>query len=211
MKINISVQTKSKSIPIIQRKKIRIKNPISDYFLNAIKNRKIISDYNNNLKTTKIWNKNNSVIMNNTKINKNVNSNSIKQKNKDTLPKLPQYNYKYFYNKRNKNNFHKSLSNLNGNSIEKEKTNLETNFMRLNKDSNIYTSNAGYIKNKKLVIIDKFSYDNNKYRPDRLGRYDMLDIPRPKMQMGKGLLGKIYYNHNKYAKQKDNENKNIII
>ena len=83
--------------------------------------------------------------------------------------------------------------------------------MRLNKDSNIYTSNAGYIKNKKLVIIDKFSYNNNKYKPDRLGRYDMLDIPRPKMQMGKGLLGKIYYNHNKYARQKDNENKNIII
>ena len=39
--------------------------------------------------------------MNNTKINKNLNNNSIKQKNKDTLPKLHQYNYKYFYNKRN--------------------------------------------------------------------------------------------------------------
>ena len=53
MKINISVQTQNKNIPIIQRKKIRIKNPISDYFLNAIKNRKIISDYYNNFKNYK--------------------------------------------------------------------------------------------------------------------------------------------------------------
>ena len=89
--------------------------------------------------------------------------------------------------------------------------------MRIKKDSNIYTSNIDFIKNKKMVIIDKFRYDNNKYKPDRLGLFDMQDLPRPKKEKGKGLFGKIYYNHNKYnnyniySKQNKNLNKNIRL
>ena len=93
----------------------------------------------------------------------------------------------------------KSFSAINVNTI-KENKNLESNFFKLKNDSNIYTSNADYIKNKKIVIVDKYIYDNNKYKPDRLGLFDMSDFRHPKRQMGKGLLGHIYYNHNKYRK-----------
>ena len=69
--------------------------------------------------------------------------------------------------------------------------------MKLNNNSNIYTANAKYIKNKKMIIIDKYSYDNNIYKPDRLGLFDMSDFRNPKKIVGKGIFGHIYYNHNK--------------
>ena len=189
--------------------------PISNYFLNMVKNKKVIEDFNNYLKNQNNFTKNKSANINISNISLNLSNKKPKEKNKDKgkekLPKISSYTFKYFCKESNKNSLHKSLSMPKVPSIEKEKNNLESNFMRIKQDSNIYTSNAGYIKNKKLVIIDKFSYDNNKYRPDRLGLFDMMDLPHPKKEKGKGLFGKIYYNHNKYNIQNENSKKNIII
>ena len=105
----------------------------------------------------------------------------------------------------NKNKLQKSLSYVNLKTIDKEKTNFESNFMKLNNFSNIYTAKADYIQNKKMLIMDKFSYDNNIYKPDRLGRFDMSAFNNPKKSVGKGIFGHIYYNHNRIRNYKENK------
>ena len=61
------------------------------------------------------------------------------------------YTFKYFCNIANKK---KSLynSSLGINSI-KEKNDMESNFISLSKNANIYTSNAEYIQNKKMLLF----------------------------------------------------------
>ena len=217
MKMNCSVQTNKKNIPkIILHKSNQNVNAFSKYFLNTFKNRQIIAKFNENLKNKNesilIKNKkSNSGLMNISNISIDLSSKNTKRENKEVLPKISPYNFKYFYNESKKNNLHKSLSHFQVNSIEKERNNLESNFMRIQKDSNIYTANADYIKNKKLVIIDKYFYDYNKYKPDRLGLYDMTELRHPKKEKGKGIFGKIYFNHNKYNKIKEGINNKIII
>ena len=56
--------------------------------------------------------------------------------------------------------------------------NMESNFMKLSKEANIYTSNAKYIQNKKVLLFDKFNYDNNEYVPDRAKLFDMTRMPK---------------------------------
>ena len=205
MKMNSSVQTKKKIIPKIFLHNFHQNlNPINNYYFNTLKNRELIFQYNKNLKNRNniIKNKSNSVYLNISNIKMKLNNKSKEKKKDDKLPKISPYTFKYFCCESNKNSLHNSLLSSRVNAIEKIKTNLQSNFMRIKKDSNIYTSNASYIKNKKLVIIDKNSYDNNKYIPDRLGLFDMLDLKHPKKEKGKGLFGKIYYNHNKYLMQK---------
>lgn len=87
------------------------------------------------------------------------------------LPKIIPKNFKYFYVNPHKNTLHKSLSCKN--TIEKNYSDKESNFMKLKKESNIYTANADYIKNKKMLLYDKYDFDNNIYRPDRIGKFDM--------------------------------------
>ena len=214
MKLSSSVQTKNKKkIPkIIIRNKNQNNNSLSIYYFNILKNKKLIADFHQDLQIKQKFIKSNSTTMSIPKIKLNLCNKSSDFKNKDILPKISPYTFKYFYKESNKNNLHKSLSSIKVNSIEKDKNNLESNFMKIQKDSNIYTSNADYIKNKKLVILDKYIYDKNKYMPDRLGLFDMSSIPHSKKQKGKGVFGKIYYNHNKYnGRQKENLNKDIII
>ena len=207
-----SVQTRKKMIPKIMLQKFKIfqnNNPISNYFFNTLKNRELIAQYNKNLKNNTNIIKNNSVFLNISSVKRKKRKKPKENKKEEILPKLPPYTFKYFCNESIKNSLRNSLSFRRVKSIEKDKSNLESNFMRLKKDSNIYTSNADYIKNKKLVIIDKYSYDNNKYMPDRLGLFDMLELRRPKKQKGKGIFGKIYYSHNKYHKEKEDLNKKM--
>ena len=94
------------------------------------------------------------------------------------LPRTSPYTFKYFCNTANKNALHRSLSN--GGSIQKEKTQMESNFINLSKEANIYTSNADYITNKKMLLFDKYNYEDNKYRPDRARIFNMTKIPHQK-------------------------------
>jgi hypothetical protein len=185
------------------------KIPKNPHFINALKLSKIngLNSENNN---------------NNKKIIKNRNKNMLilnlsqKKKKKEDKKKntscssiiIPSYSFKNIFNVIKKNKLKKSFSCLHVNTIEKEKPNLESNFMKLKNESNIYTSNANYITNKKMIIIDKYFYDNNVYKPDRLGLFDMSDFKRPKMRFGREI-GKIYYNHNKYRISKDDNINNI--
>ena len=74
---------------------------------------------------------------------------------------------------------HKSQSNPSINNSQE--MNMESNFMKLSKEANIYTANATYIKNKKVLLFDKFVYDNNQYVPDRVKLFDMTRmLKKPK-------------------------------
>ena len=90
--------------------------------------------------------------------------------------KTSPYTFKYFCNIANKK---KSLYNSSAgvNSI-KENNDMESNFVNLSKNANIYTSNAEYIKNKKMLLFDKTNYDESKYKPDRANNFDMTNIPQ---------------------------------
>ena len=61
-----------------------------------------------------------------------------------------------------------------------ENKDLESNFIKLSKDANIYTSNAEYITNKKFLLFDKYDFENNNYRPNRAKLFDMTEIPKSK-------------------------------
>ena len=137
--------------------------------------------------------------------------NSIKRldKMKNHLKIIPNVSFKYIYEIIKKNNLRRSASYNSINTIEKEKMNFENNFMKIKKESNIYTSNVNYIKNKKMLILDKYKYDNNRYKPDRLGLFDMSDFDNIKFSSRNGMHGHIYYNHNKYRRKIRDDSKHI--
>ena len=89
--------------------------------------------------------------------------------------KIFPYQYKYIPIK-DKSTMHKSISNPSFN-ISQE-MNMESNFMKLGKEANMYTANANYIKKKKVLLFDKFNYDNNEYKPDRAKLFDMTRMPK---------------------------------
>ena len=89
--------------------------------------------------------------------------------------KIFPYQYKYIPIK-DKSTMHKSISNPSFN-ISQE-MNMESNFMKLGKEANMYTANANYIKNKKVLLFDKFNYDNNEYKPDRAKLFDITRMPK---------------------------------
>ena len=212
-------KTRPLKLPIIFSSKYNnnlYKKPTNKYFINLLKLSKIKKQNSENKsidlkKTNKNignFRKNNISILNlsnkkviNSKSQSKTNRNQ-KNQNQNLL-----FSLKHFFMISNKNKLQKSSSYININTIEKDKAYLESNFKRLKNDANIYTANANYIKNKKMVIVDKFSYDNNVYQPDRLGLFDMNDFQHPKKKEGKGIFGHMYYNHNKYSHYKDNFNK----
>lgn len=59
-----------------------------------------------------------------------------------------------------------------------QEMNMESNFMKLGREANKYTANAQYIKNKKVLLFDKFNYDNNEYVPDRAKLFDMTRMAK---------------------------------
>lgn len=87
------------------------------------------------------------------------------------------YNFNHFLRKLNKNNQARFIrSQSQGNSgIRKtnEKKIVESNFKSIKASANRFTENVSYIKNKKMALFDKYKYDNNNYKTDRVGKYDM--------------------------------------
>ena len=137
------------------------KNNISNAIQNILSEQKIINNLNNNddtkinertFKKKDLLNKLNS---------KKIQTKSIEQlKEQKTFHKTSPYTFKYFYKIKNGRSFHNSLSN---GKLLKDKNFIKSNFINLSKDANIYTSNADYIKNKKIILFDedKSLYDNN--------------------------------------------------
>ena len=67
--------------------------------------------------------------------------------------------------------------------------NMESNFMKLIKEANIFSANASYIQNKKILIFDKFNYGNNEYVPDRAKLFDMTRMAKiPKNEQIKNKI-----------------------
>ena len=119
------------------------------------------------------------------------------------IPRTSPYNFKYFCNTANKKSINQALSNK---SQKTENKVLESNFIKLSKDANIYTSNATYITNKKMLLFDKYDFENNKYKPNRAKLFDMTAIPKSKNQIGNTLYkttkfrgGKMFFFDNKTA------------
>ena len=109
----------------------------TSYYIHILKNKKIISD-NMLSNRSRNDNKNKCNLLISKKTNSlstvSINSNS-RNINRKILPKI--YLHKYFHKEKNKNLIHKSNNNVN--SIENNKTNMESNFMSLLKESNMYT------------------------------------------------------------------------
>ena len=101
-----------------------------------------------------------------------------KEEEEQKIPKTSPYNFKYFCNTANKKGFSRALS-MN-NSIKSKNPEMESNFIKLSKEANIYTANAQYITNKKLLLFNKYNYENNKYKPNRANLFDMTSIPHIK-------------------------------
>ena len=126
---------------------------------------------------------------------------SKKKKELDTqpTPRTSPYNFKYFCNTANKKSINQALSDKN----KTEKKELESNFIKLSKEANMYTSNAEYITNKKLLLFNKYNFENNKYIPNRAKLFDMTSIPKIKTKINilykttKFRGGKMYFFDNK--------------
>ena len=126
---------------------------------------------------------------------------SKKKKELDTqpTPRTSPYNFKYFCNTANKKSINQALSDKN----KTEKKELESNFIKLSKEANMYTSNAEYITNKKLLLFNRYNFENNKYIPNRAKLFDMTSIPKIKTKINilykttKFRGGKMYFFDNK--------------
>ena len=188
---------------------LHVNNIKNFYFLNSLKNFRIKKEsFQTNLSSEKN-NKNiksKSIIILNTSKKKPIHPKPSKRKKKD-LKIIPNFSFKALHEIMKKNKLKKSASYNNNITIDKEKMNFESNFKNLRNDSNIYTSNVNYIKNKKMLILDKYIYDNNKYKPDRLGFFDASDFTNINYKLKKAQKGNIYYNHNKYNRNNNNERK----
>ena len=160
-------------------------------------------------------------------INSGINVNIIegvipkKKKNKygeiepQKLPRTSPYNFKYFCNTANKRSINQAITNKTNTKTETKS--LESNFIKLSKDANIYTANASYITNKKMLLFDKYDFENNKYRPNRAKLFDMTSIPKSKdisntlYKTTKFRGGKMYFfEHNKRPKILDMIKENDI-
>jgi hypothetical protein len=123
------------------------------------------------------------------------------------MSKTSPYTFKYFYNTSKRIKAF-SNSSLRINSI-KEKNNMESNFISLSKNANIYTKNADYIQNKKMLLFDKNDFDNKQYKPDRANIFNMTNIPEnlnKNSTLNKTTLfrgGKLYLNKGQMDKDSD--------
>ena len=133
------------------------KNNISNAIQNIFSEQKIINNDDTKINERTFKKKD---LLN--KINsKKIQTKSIEQlKESKNFHKTSPYTFKYFYKIKNGRSFQNSLSN---GKLLKDKNFIKSNFINLSKDANIYTSNADYIKNKKIILFDedKSLYDNN--------------------------------------------------
>ena len=144
----------------------------------------LIQEFNNKNKNKK--NLKSNIQSLNTGVNVNIIEGVIQKKDKKKNKELENksrtnpYNFKYFSNIANKKSINQALSNKNNKNDNKE---LESNFIKLSKEANIYTSNAEYISNQKMLLFDKYDFENNKYKPNRAKLFDMTSIPKRKNLM----------------------------
>jgi len=209
MKESKSLKLSSVSFPLINNHLSKKTQNI--YFLNSLKNFKIKKEnYKSNLTSKeKVNNKNlktKSIAILNMSNQKTLDAKRTGKKKKN-LKIISNYYFKNLYEIIKKNNLKKSASYNNINTIDKEKIDFESNFMKLRKEANIYTSNVNYIKNSKMMLLDKYIYDNNRYKPDRLGLFNMSDFKTMQLKNRKTINEHIYFNHNKYQRNFDSNSK----
>ena len=106
----------------------------------------------------------------------NLNNKPIKENINASFKRIYPLTYKNILNLNKEKLMHKSQSNPTFNASQE--MNMESNFIKLGKEANIYTSNANYIQNKKVLLFDKYNYDNNLYIPDRAKLFDMTRMPK---------------------------------
>ena len=106
----------------------------------------------------------------------NINNKPIKENNNASFKRIYPLTYKNIQNLNKEKLMHKSQSNPTFNASQE--MNMESNFMKLSNEANIYTSNANYIQNKKILLFDRYNYDNNLYVPDRAKLFDMTRMPK---------------------------------
>jgi len=172
---------------------------------NSLKNNKDLPKMNNGVNV-------NIILSVTQRSNKKINN-----KEDEKIPRTSPYNFKYFCNTANKKSISKALSV--GNPYKNEKKEMESNFMKLSKDANIYTSNAEYITNKKLLLFDKYDFENNNYKPNRANLFDMTNIPHSQSKNNTVYKttrfrgGKMFfYDHNNTAMVNDKKtNNNVLI
>ena len=169
------------------------------YFLNSLKCFQIKKEIcKNNLNPLKLdkssINKSQLISILNISKNNDISSKRIPN-NQKKLKIIPKLSFKNIYQSILKSKLKKSSS---FNNINKEKIIFESNFKKIKNESNIYTSKANYIYNTKMLILNKYTYDNNKYKPDRLGLYDKFGFNDFKLKNKKRINGYIYLNHNKF-------------
>ena len=169
------------------------------YFLNSLKCFQIKKEIcKNNLNPLKLdknsINKSQLISILNISKNNDISSKRIPN-NQKKLKIIPKLSFKNIYQSILKCKLKKSSS---FNNINKEKIIFESNFKKIKNESNIYTSKANYIYNTKILILNKYTYDNNKYKPDRLGLYDKFGFNDFKLKNKKRINGYIYLNHNKF-------------
>jgi len=130
-----------------------------------------------------------------------------KMEKQKSVPKTSPYSFKYFYNITNKK---RALNNssLGINSI-KENNDMESNFISLSKNANIYTSNAEYIQNKKMLLYDKTTYDNNNYKFDRANIFNMTNIPLKQNKNSTLYKTTMFRGGKLYFKKKEEANKKL--
>ena len=169
------------------------------YFLNSLKCFQIKKEIcKNNLNPLKLdknsINKSQLISILNISKNNDISSKRIPN-NQKKLKIIPKLSFKNIYQSILKSKLKKSSS---FNNINKEKIIFESNFKKIKNESNIYTSKANYIYNTKILILNKYTYDNNKYKPDRLGLYDKFGFNDFKLKNKKRINGYIYLNYNKF-------------
>ena len=174
-------------------------NRKNKYFLNSLKCFQIKKEIcKNNLNPLKLdknsINKSQLISILNISKNNDISSKRIPN-NQKKLKIIPKLSFKNIYQTILKSKLKKSSS---FNNINKENIIFESNFKKIKNESNIYTSKANYIYNTKMLILNKYTYDNNKYKPDRLGLYDKFGFNDFKLKNKKRINGYIYLNHNKF-------------
>ena len=180
MKLSNSCQTIQSRIKRKKPKNLLLPQKKQIFYINILKNQKIILDNIKSMRSRNESTKNNNKFLTVNIKSKNFIKNS-RNSQKTILPKICPYSYRYFFKEQNKHFIHKSSNNVN--SIENSKNKMESNFMKIGNESNIYTSNVKYISNKKMVLLDKYKFDNNLYKPDRLKIYDMSTIIKPQIKL----------------------------
>ena len=132
------------------------------YFLNSLKNFQIKKEKSKSNLTPLKLDKN---IINKSQLISILNIS--KKKETKRIPKIqkklkiiPKLSFKNIYESIRKANLKKSFSYNNINNTTNRKILFESNFRTIKNESNIYTANANYIYNKKMVILDKNTFDN---------------------------------------------------